>query len=339
MTWNAGAARLKGYSAQEIIGEHFSRFYPFEEQARGTPALALEIAHREGRFEGEGWRLRKDGTRFWASVVLTAMRDATGTLLGFAKVTRDLTERRRAEEERIRLAQTQEGVRLRDEFLAIASHELRTPLTALQLQLQHLQGRLGDAVPKAVSGLERAVRSTSRLSTLIENLLDVSRLVTGQLELHPERLELFSLVNDVTERLRELALQADCPVRLQGDSPIEGTWDRLRLEQVVGNLLSNAFKYAAGSPVELSVSRARSEAILVITDRGPGIPEQARSRIFDRFERAASMRHYGGLGLGLYVAREIVEAHGGNISVHGPPEGGVRFTICLPLEAPQRLTG
>ncbi|HEY0096635.1 MAG TPA: sensor histidine kinase, partial [Archangium sp.] len=120
------------------------------------------------------------------------------------------------------------------------------------------------------------------------------------------------------------------PVLVREGPPIEGTWDRLRLEQVISNLLANAFKYAAGSPVELSVTREGPEAVLVITDKGPGIPEKDQARLFNRFERAAPMKHYGGLGLGLYVAREIVQAHGGSISMHSPPEGGARFTVRLP---------
>jgi PAS domain S-box-containing protein len=330
MTWNSGAAQLKGYSAREIVGEHFSRFYSSQEVAQGKPARELAIARQEGRFEEEGWRVRKDGTTFWASVVITPMLGDAGTLLGFAKVTRDLTERKRSEEERLRLAQAQEAIRLRDEFLAIASHELRTPLTALQLQLHSLRARASSFEPGVTAKLDRAVHSTERLAGLIETLLDVSRLSTGQLTLKPERMELLATVKDMTGRLQEAAVQAACPVLVREGPAIEGTWDRLRIEQVISNLLANAFKYAAGSPVELAVMREGPEAVLVIQDKGPGIPETEVARLFHRFERAAPMKHYGGLGLGLYVARQIVEAHGGNISVENAPEGGARFTVRLP---------
>jgi PAS domain S-box-containing protein len=337
VTWNNGAARLKGYTAREIIGEHLSRFYPPEEVARGRPEVELETAAREGRFEDEGWRLRKDGTLFWANVILTAMRDDAGRLVGFAKVTRELTERRRAEEERIRLAQSEEAVRLRDEFLAIAAHELKTPLTALQLQLHNLKARVGPLEPRVRTGFERAVRVAKRMSDLVESLLDVSRLSTGKLTLNPERLDLTTTVAEVTDRLREAASQAGCAIHVQGESPVEGSWDRLRIEQVLINLLSNAFKYAAGSPVKISITRALTEGILVIADKGPGIPPEALTRLFQRFERAAPMRHFGGLGLGLYVARQIVEAHGGTLSVSNPPEGGARFTVRLPMEDKAKL--
>ncbi|HEX8825047.1 MAG TPA: PAS domain-containing sensor histidine kinase, partial [Archangium sp.] len=274
VTWNNGAARLKGYSAKEIVGEHFSRFYPPEDLANNKPAMELEVTRRDGRFEDEGWRLRKDGTLFWANVVITAMYGPTGTLLGFSKVTRDLSERKRAEEDRLRLAQIQESVRLRDEFLAIAAHELKTPLTALQLQLQSVKATVASFEPKVATMIGRALRSTGRLGDLVETLLDVSRISTGRLTLHPERFELIATVKDLTERLREAAAQAGCPLLVQDAGPIEGTWDRLRIEQVVTNLLSNAFKYAAGYPVEVSMGREGSEAILVITDRGPGLPEK-----------------------------------------------------------------
>ncbi|MCY1073904.1 sensor histidine kinase [Archangium lansingense] len=329
-SWNAGAQRMKGYEAGEIIGEPITRFYPEEAVAHGKPWALLREAAEVGRVEDEGWRVRKDGSLFWADVVITAVRDERGQLRGYAKVTRDLTERQRAEAERLRLAQAEEAVRLRDEFLAIASHELKTPLTALQLQLQSLKLRGGPLEPGVTSKLDRAVHSTERLAGLIETLLDVSRLSTGQLTLKPERMELCATVRDVIDRLHEAAAHADCQVLFQEGTPVEGTWDRLRIEQVVINLLSNAFKYAAGSPVELSVSREGSDALLVIRDKGPGIPESALSRLFNRFERAASINHYGGLGLGLYVTREIVQAHGGHISVENLAEGGARFTVRLP---------
>ncbi|WP_257453721.1 sensor histidine kinase [Archangium lipolyticum] len=334
VTWNSGAARLKGYSAREIVGEHFSRFYPPEELAKNKPARDLELARRDGRFEEEGWRLRKDGTTFWANVLITAMHDPAGTLLGFAKVTRDLTDHKRVEEERLRLAQTQEAVRLRDEFLSIAAHELKTPLTALLLQLQSLRNRVASLEPNIATRLGRALHSTGRLSDLIETLLDVSRISTGRLTLHPERFDLTAMVKDVAERLREAASAAGCTLLIRDGQPIEGTWDRLRIEQVLTNLLANAFKYAAGGPVELSMGREGSEALLIVTDSGPGLPEKDMPRLFGRFERAASINHYGGLGLGLYVCREIVQAHGGTISAENPPGGGARFTIRLPTEAP-----
>lgn len=329
-TWNAGAQRIKGYAASEIIGEHLSRFYTEEDLRAGKLENELETAARVGRFEDEGWRVRKDGTRFWANVVLTALRGARGELIGYAKVTRDLTERRALEEERIRLAQAQEAIRLRDDFLSIASHELKTPLTALQLQLQAVQEFLaGD--PKLARKIERAERSTERLTNLIETLLDVSRISTGRFELAPSRFDLIEAVTDVVERMRPSAERADCELSLHVEGSVVGTWDRLRLEQVMTNLLGNAMKYAAGTAIDVSARGEGDRAILEFRDRGPGIPEEALARVFGRFERAASSRHYGGLGLGLYVAREIVAGHGGDIRATNLPEGGACLTVELPV--------
>ena len=332
-TWNAGAQRLKGYAPEEIIGQHFSRFYLPEEVASGKCERELVIAVQEGKFEEEGWRVRKDGTRFWANVVLEPVRDMEGRLLGFAKVTRDLTERRNAEAERLRLAQAQEAVRMRDEFLSIASHELKTPLSAIQLQLQSLLQGAQSLDAKLRNKAERAYRGGERLTELVETLLDVSRIATGRFSLSRREFDLARGVEEVVERYREQASQAGCELTLHLDGPVSGQWDPLRMEQVVTNLLSNSLKYAAGTPVELSVKAEGGTAILIISDQGPGIPASEWDRIFGRFERAASIRHYGGLGLGLYVARQIVEAHGGTISVSAVEPRGVRFVVTLPRAA------
>jgi PAS domain S-box-containing protein len=329
-TWNAGAMRIKGYAPEEIIGQHFSRFYPPEEAASGKCDWELETALAEGRFEEEGWRLRKDGTRFWANVVIQPVRGRDDTLRGFAKVTRDLTEKRDVEAERLRLAQAQEAIRLRDEFLSIASHELKTPLSAVQLQLQSLLQGVQALDSKVRSKAERAYRGGERLSELVEALLDVSRIATGRFSLSRSRLDLARTVEEVVERFREQAAQDGCEFTLHLAEPVPGEWDRLRLEQVVTNLVSNALKYAAGTPVELAVRAQGANAVLTVSDRGPGIPQSEWSRIFGRFERAASIRHYGGMGLGLYVSRQIVEAHGGTISIEAVEPHGARFIVTLP---------
>ena len=327
-TWNEGAQRIKGYEAREIIGRHISAFYPAEDVAAGKPQRLLGRALREGRVEDEGWRVRKDGARFWADVVITPLRDSHGKHFGFAKVTRDLTERRHAEEERLRLAQAQEAVRLRDEFLSIASHELKTPLTALTLQMQ--------AARRSIEGpagqrLDRALRSADRLAELIETLLDVSRIVSGKLTLKMEPGDLAELAQEVIDRMTPSAAHAGIPLTLHVDGPLPGCWDALRMSQVLTNLVSNALKYGMSSPVDVVVRREGETAIIEVCDRGPGVPPQDLERIFGRFERAASARNYGGLGLGLYVTRQIVEAHGGSIVAENRPSGGAKFTVKVPL--------
>jgi len=329
-TWNAGAERTKGYLAEEIIGQHMSRFYTPEDLARGLPAKLLAQAIRDGRVESEGWRVRKDGTRFWADVVITALVDDAGRLIGFAKVTRDLTERLHAQEEQLRLAHAEEAVRLRDEFLSIAAHELRTPLSALQLQLQGLLERPEGIESRIRAKLERACRSGDRMVTLVDALLDVSRITTGSFNLNPSRFDLAVAVKDVVERFREHAVRAGSTVTVRAEPGLEGRWDRLRIEQVVTNLLTNALKYAAGTPVEIGLSGTEQDVIISVADEGPGIPESEKERIFLRFERAAPMRNFGGLGLGLYVARQITEAHGGEISLASDRPRGAQFLIRLP---------
>ena len=329
-SWNAAAQRIKGWTAGEIIGHHFSRFYPEDQIRSGKCEYELEAAQRDGRFEDEDWRLRKDGSRFWANVVITPLRDESGDLLGFCKVTRDLTERRRAEQERLELAQSQEAVRLREEFLSIASHELRTPLTALQLQLEALQ-TMPNLDAKLKSKLERAARSGERLADLISMLLDVSRIATGKIVPDPSRFDLLDAVNDVVDNLAEASRNANCEITVVGKPGLVGDWDRVRIDQVVTNVLANAFKYAAGSPVEIVLVREGNTALLEIRDRGPGLGDADRVAIFGRFQRAASMRNYGGLGLGLFVTREIVEAHGGSVEARNLPERGACFSVRLPL--------
>jgi len=331
MTWNAGAQRIKGYEAREIIGHHFSEFYEEAEIRSGKCERELEEAARDGRFEDEGWRLRKDGTKFWANVVITALRTADGELIGYAKVTRDLTERRRMEEERLSLARAEEAIRLRDEFLSLAAHELKTPLTVLQLQLDTLHDRMDQSGQRVAKKLQRAAQSSERLALLVESLLDVSRIATGRFALDIREFDLVDSVNRVVDSLRPSAERARCELTVKGEDAVVGSWDRLRLEQALTNLLSNAVKYGAGAPIVVNVGRHGNDVMLEVRDHGPGIPAGELGRIFQRFERAASIRNYGGLGLGLYFIQAIVDAHGGTVTAGNASDGGARFQITLPL--------
>ncbi|HET9987978.1 MAG TPA: PAS domain S-box protein [Kofleriaceae bacterium] len=335
-SWNEGAQRIKGYSAREIIGQHFSKFYLDEESRTGKCERELETAMREGRFEEEGWRVRKDGTRFWANVMIAPLRDDRGTHLGFSKITHDLTERRAAELDRLSLARAQEALRLRDEFLSIASHELRTPLVALQLQLDSLSIQAATLEPKQRAKVERARRNATRLADLITTLLDVSRIAEGRLTLDLCEVDLGELVHEVVDRLEESASVANNVVAVAGDSDLLGLWDPLRIGQVVSNVLANSFKYAAGTQVEIDLRHDGNDAVLRVEDRGPGIAEHKLDRIFDRFERAASARNYPGMGLGLYVARQIVVAHGGSIRARNGETGGAVVEVRLPLRTPTK---
>jgi signal transduction histidine kinase len=230
---------------------------------------------------------------------------------------------------------TQLALRARDEFLSIASHELRTPLTALQLQLQSLRRAMSTmegAWEPARTRIESAARQASRLAGLTERLLDVSRIAAGRLKLDLEEFDLADAVRELTERFADEAAKAGCKLELDLRGPARGLWDRLRVEQIVSNLLSNALKYGRGQPIQVLVDHDPMHATLSVNDAGIGIPEQDIKRIFERFERAVPSRQYGGLGIGLYVARQIVEAHGGEIRVESRVGIGSRFTIALPRQ-------
>ncbi|HET7453329.1 MAG TPA: PAS domain-containing sensor histidine kinase, partial [Thermoanaerobaculia bacterium] len=235
-SWNIGAERIKGYSADEVIGRHFSIFYLPEDVATDKPGKNLRVAIAEGRVEEEGWRVRKDGTRFWADVVITALFGEDGTLQGFAKVTRDLTQKRRIEA-------LQEADRQKNEFLAVLAHELRNPLAPIRNAL-YLIGRPGaDAatVAKAHAIAERQVRHMARL---LDDLLDVSRVSQGRIDLHRERVDLGAAARQALDSVRSLAeerkqlLALDAPV-----TPVFVEADPTRIDQVLMNLLSNAIKY------------------------------------------------------------------------------------------------
>jgi PAS domain S-box-containing protein len=524
-SWNAGAQRIKRYSAQEIIGKHFSIFYPPEEVRRGKPAYALRVALEEGHWGEEGWRVRRDGSRFWASVVITALFDPAGQHVGFAKVTRDLTERKQAEEERARLLELERGTRaraesaleqlrgievvtetalahleldtllttlldrvsevlnvdtvailllqddegvlipraakgleeeveagirlplgrgfagriaaerrpivlddlehadvlnpilrrkgvksllgaplvvegrvlgvlhvgtlyhrrfteddvrflqivadraamaieharlyaaarlareeagaavqavqVRDEFLAAASHDLKNPLAAIKgiAQLLHRRARRASTLEgqSFADGLQRIDATITRMTRLIDSLLDVSRVQMGQpLPLDRRPLDLVALAREAAEEQQQSSdrhqLRVDAAV-----PELIGVWDAHRLERVLANLLNNAVKYSpAGGEVTLIV-RPDAEAgapwaVVMVQDRGLGIPAADLPRIFERFQRAQNVQgHIAGTGIGLAIARQIVEQHGGRVTVESEEGEGTTFTVRLPL--------
>lgn len=231
--------------------------------------------------------------------------------------------------------QLAEAVDARDEFLAIASHELRTPLTALSLKLGQLRKRAsserGIRPEELDAGLDSACRQTARLSRLIDDLLDASRLVQGTLRLERETLDLAEVTSEVVERMKPSAERVGCALALTAHGPLVGDWDRLRLEQVLTNLLSNALKYAPGHPVRIELSGGETLATLAVKDEGPGVPVEMRERIFERFVRIGA-KPTGGLGMGLYIARQIVTGHGGSIDVVGAPGAGATFVVTLPRQ-------
>ncbi len=269
---------------------------------------------------------------------VTMLRDAPGPAYTREDQSflEDLAVRAAESIENARLyATAQAAVAARDEFLSIASHELRTPLAAVKLAVQNLKRILGgDAGAGGRRSLEAAERQAGRLETLVAALLDVSRIQAGRLDLSLEEVDLGALVQETVAQLEEQLALAGCPVSLRAAGPLRGRWDRLRLGQVVVNLLSNAMKYGEGKPIEIEVQGDGERARLSIRDHGIGLGPEAQRRIFQRFVRAASSRNYGGLGLGLYIARRLAEAHGGTVGVRSEPGRGSTFTLELPIGGP-----
>jgi signal transduction histidine kinase len=245
-----------------------------------------------------------------------------------------LAESARSEAERDRLlTELREAVRVRDTFLAIAAHELKTPLTSLKLQIRLLQkSERGNGGAMSVQELENAVemigRQATRLQALIENLLDVVKITSGRMNLDREPVDLRHVVTDIVGHLPVNHSRPDIVVDAHA---VVGLWDRVRLESVVANLVSNAVKFGEGKPIKISVSCNQTVARIIVTDQGIGIPPEEQARIFDKFERAVSERHYGGFGLGLWIVRQIVEAHGGCIQVMSEAGEGSTFVVELPL--------
>jgi PAS domain S-box-containing protein len=326
-SWNEGARRINGYEADEIIGQHFSRFYPADALAKNWPSYELEMAKRNGRFEDEGWRIRKDGSRFWANVIITPLYGPDGVQRGFAKVTRDLAERRRVES-------LEEANRRMNEFLAMVSHELRTPLNAMLGWIRLL--RSGHLEPATVArGLATIERNTLAQAQLIEDLLDVSRIVSGKLRLTVEPVDLEPPIRTAIDSVRLAADAKQLRLRTMLDStvgPVLG--DAIRLQQVIWNLLSNAIKFTPdGGEVRIELARADSGVEITVSDTGIGIAPEFIPHVFDRFRQAdaSTSRKHGGLGLGLAIVKHLVEAHGGTVRANSAGVGaGASFVVRLP---------
>jgi PAS domain S-box-containing protein len=334
-SWNIGAERIKGYSAREIIGRHFSTFYPAEDVRSGKCERELEIATAEGRFEEEGWRVRKDGSRLWANVVISAMRNASGELVGFSKVTRDLTDRRRADEERAARRAAEQANIAKDEFLAMLGHELRNPLapivTALELMRMRVDGRSAD--DPGVHVIERQVKHMSRL---VDDLLDVSRITRGKVELRIEHVEVGELVARALEVASPLLEQRRHHVELvPAPEPVYIAADAARMTQVLANLLTNAAKYTEhGGHVRVMIRPGPHDVEVEVKDDGIGIVPELLPTVFDLFVQGyqSAERAVGGLGLGLTLVRSLVNLHGGQVEAHSGGRGqGSTFVVRLPL--------
>jgi PAS domain S-box-containing protein len=331
---NAMAVDLFGWGREEIVGQAVEVLLPARYRSGHVGVRRAYHDAPRPRPMGLGTdltALRRDGTEFPAEISLSPLREGTRTW-AIAAI-RDATERRRVEAKALLYRQAQEEVRARDEFLSVASHELRTPVTALHVQVQMLERvveRTGSppAVRERVESLDRQVR---RLAGLVEALLDLSRIRLGRMQLDREELDVSALAREVASPYQaDLDLAHGSSIRVVAPQPVLASLDRVRIEQVLGNLLGNAVKFGEGKPVEIRVEHTGGGVRIEVADSGVGIDADQVERIFGRFERAAPAHHYPGLGLGLYVAREIVEAHGGRIRARGEPGKGAVFAVEIP---------
>jgi PAS domain S-box-containing protein len=314
-----------GRSPDAAMGRGWLSVVPDADAERVADVWSAGIAGGE-EFTFELQMLGADGVARWRAARMLPERDPDGRVVRWLGILTDMEDTRRLRDE---LAA---NLRLRDEFLQVAGHELRTPLSALKLRLYGVQRRLGRP-EDAQKDLRIAVQQCDRLGDLAERLLDVSRLQSGQVDLHPEPTDLVEIARQVVERMSEEAARAGCDLQLLSPDSVPGTWDPLRIEQVLANLLSNAIKYGARKPIRIDIEASETTAWMVVRDEGIGIAAEAMQRIFGRFERAVSVRNYGGLGLGLYLVAQIVDGHGGRVRAASRPQHGATFVVELPRAA------
>jgi PAS domain S-box-containing protein len=323
---NSKMEEITGRSLAELAELTLGEITHPDDRQRGREARQEMLDGRRASYSTEKRYVKKDGQVVWVIVNNAAVRATPGDRVTAVGVVQDITFLKEAQD---KLA---EALRLREQFLGIASHELKTPLTALLMQVEGAQ-RLMRAEPQLeryASRLARAAAAGQRLDKLINELLDVSRIGEGRLRLDPDQFELGPLVEEVVGRFSEIAAPTESTISVRAEADIHGTWDRSRIDQVVTNLLSNALKYGAGGPIEVVARKQDSTAIISVRDRGIGIPLEHQQRIFGRFERSVETRSYGGFGLGLWIAREIVLLSGGTIDVESAEGAGACFTVRLP---------
>jgi PAS domain S-box-containing protein len=324
-SWNAGAQALKGYAAGEIIGRHFSAFYAPHDQLEGKPATELRIARANGRVEDEGWRVRKDGTLFWANVVITPVYGRGGELIGYAKVTRDMTQRRRLEE-------LERSSRMMNEFLAMLAHELRNPLAPMRNAVTVMQ--LEPIASAALRDCRDIIdRQLTHVTRLVDDLLDAGRLATGKIKLRRQLQRVDEVVARSVETARPLMQARGHAFELeQPAAPLHVNGDPTRLSQILQNLLINAARYTPdGGRIALKVAREDGFVAISVTDNGRGLDAADLERIFGLFVQGDGASNESGLGIGLTLARSLTEMHGGRLDAQSAGRGqGSTFTVRLP---------
>jgi PAS domain S-box-containing protein len=335
-SWNVGAEHLKGYQSNEIIGRHFSAFFTPEARQNGRPEQLLATAALQGRTEDDGWRVRKDGSRFWANVVVTALRNADGAVSGFAKITRDMTLHKQAEEDlRQALAKEKELGELKSRFVSTASHEFRTPLAtilALTETLKAYRHKFSDE--QIDQRLVKIQAQIGHLKDIMDDVLLLARMQAQRVEFNPVKLNLDSLCRSVVDEFQSRPDVAQKFLYTCDEQLYEVVLDKKLMRQIINNLVSNAVKYSPGDKtVTLNLTYENENLIFKVRDEGIGIPEADLKHLFEPFHRASNVGAVSGTGLGMVITKESVELHGGNITVDSQIGVGTTFTVSIPLRA------
>jgi PAS domain S-box-containing protein len=340
-TWNPGAEMMKGYRADEILGQSFSRFYLPSDIEAGKPRMLLSQAARAGRVTDEGWRVRKDGSHFWASVVITALHNRKGEIQGYAKITRDMTKHKQIEDDLhdtlFLLEQANKKLAELDQLktlsISVATHELRSPLAAIKAYIDNLfEGVAGELPEKVFSYLTRIGYNTDRMIRLVNMLLDLSQIEAGHMHLKLDTVSVSEVITDVLKDFECLARNKEIAIRASAvmDAPVRA--DRHRVEQVLHNLLHNALKFTPSrGEIEVQSHLTGNEKVTItVADTGCGILPGHEEKVFLKFHRAPSPVQEGA-GLGLAVSKSLVELHGGRIWVESEPGRGSKFSFTLPV--------
>jgi PAS domain S-box-containing protein len=350
-SWNTGAERILGYGAPEVLGRHFSLFYYREDVALGKPQQEIDSASSIGRHEDEGWRIRKDGSRFWANVIVAAIRDSSGQLLGFSKIMRDLSERKRLELELTDArAAAEQSSRMKSDFLAKMSHELRTPLNSLLILARLLADNAGkNLTTKQVQYAQTIHAAGTDLLELINDLLDLAKIESGTVTLSVEAERFADLCDYIRHSFEQTAQDKALEFHVALDERLPQSFmiDGRRLHQILRNLLANAFKFTQRGRVSLEISLAdagwtpgharlqtASQVVAFsVSDTGIGIPRDKKETVFEAFQQLdqGASRQYPGAGLGLAICRELTRLLGGDLKLTSVPGHGSTFTLYLPL--------
>lgn len=344
---NSALCSMLGYSSEELLQRSFRDITYKNDKDVSEDVLSYLINKNRSSITFEKRYLAKNGDCVWTLVSAAPIRDALGGVEACISVIQNITDRKLAERERDRLLEferrarhdAEKSVKARDDFLSIASHELRTPITPIKLHVQQLKRQVQASPLQSnphfralMRGFDISERQIDHLESLVEDLLSVSRITAGRIVVNPELVCLNEVVHDVLERNYPEITRITGKIKLDEQSKVEGMWDRQMVERIVTNLLSNALKYGGEKPIEITVSSVAGMARFGVRDYGIGIAKENQAKIFERFERVAPISHYAGLGLGLYISRELALAHGGTISVESDLGKGALLTLDLPLK-------